>query len=129
MEIISQKWSNELASKNLFAHSTSNYGENIALEYGSISSNFSICIINAIKMWYSEVNNYDYLNPGYNHTAGHFTQLIWVNTRKISVGISLSNKTNIIYIVMNFDPPGNYVGAINYINNVLPPLIQTPITP
>jgi hypothetical protein len=126
IELSAKNWSNYLANNNLFIHSTNNYGENIAMEYNIF--NYTECIINAINAWYAEVNNYNYTDPGNNYlTYGHFTQLVWKNTKKIGVGISLSTITNKIYIVMNFDPAGNYIGTINYISNVLPAIsFQSP---
>jgi hypothetical protein len=84
-------------------HSNLRYGENLAYIPNSN-------IITAIQLCYNEINQYDFSNPGF--TAGHFTQLVWKNTKYIGIGVING------YIAMEFDPPGNY--ADQYIYNVFP---------
>ncbi|KAG1655819.1 hypothetical protein FOA52_008382 [Chlamydomonas sp. UWO 241] len=61
---------NKWAKECLFWHSDYYYGENIAL--GGTSSNAA----QLAARWYDEeVCDYDYNNPGFSHTAGHFTQV------------------------------------------------------
>lgn len=37
----------------------------------------------AIKGWYSEIDMYDFKNPGYNEQTGHFTQVVWKGATKV----------------------------------------------
>ena len=76
-------------------------------------------------MWYDEIQFYDYNNPGQKKAGsesemiGHFTQVVWNNTLEIGCGLA-KGSDNFIYSVCNYSPPGNYIGAQNYQNNVLP---------
>lgn len=51
--------------------------------------------------------------------TGHFTQLIWTNSRYFGVGKARSRSGKII-VVANYQPVGNISGQFQ--NNVLPPL-------
>ena len=59
------------------------YGENLAKGYGDWKS--------AITAWYDEVSDYDYSNPGFSSSTGHFTQLVWVGTTKLGCGVADCN--------------------------------------
>lgn len=95
---------------------------------GSIPENF-------VSSWYNlEVCTYDFRNPAYGATSGHFTQVVWASTQRIGCGIrSCPQGVNFngrtyrgSVFVCEYDPPGNYLGAINFRNNVLPP--STPLS-
>jgi uncharacterized protein YkwD len=88
-------WSNFMAGTNLFMHSPSPYGENIAY-----SGN------DAISMFYHEIVHYNASNPF--ESAGHFSQLVWKSTLKY--GIAVVKNKNRAYTTMEFDPPGNVYG-------------------
>jgi hypothetical protein len=125
-----QIWSDNLASLNSLAHSSTNYGENLA-QIGFITTpNHSQdiqFIKKAIDIWYNESLEYNYNNPGFSSNTGHFTQLVWINTQSIGVGISFSN--TYIFIVMQFSLRGNYRN--DFAINVKPILltIPSPISP
>jgi len=86
----SQSWSDNLAANRVFEHSrTKVYGENLARL--SFPMNGTIAVIRALDMWYSEVKDYDFLNSGFDFNAGHFTQLVWLATRKIGMGVSFAS--------------------------------------
>ena len=70
-------------------------------------------------MWYNEVSQYNFNNPGFNSATGHFTQIVWVGTTKLGCGLAIS-RTNKVYGICNYSPPGNYIGADNFRKNVLP---------
>ena len=109
----SQEWANYLIINNKFEHSKLSYGENIALMSNFYNNTTSI--LYACDAWYNEEHNYNYANPSFN--AGHFSQIVWANTKYIGAGIASTNTRSII--VMMFDPPGN-VGN-QYKINVFPP--------
>ena len=50
---------------------------------------------------------------------GHFTQVVWNNSVEIGCGVA-KGTDNFVYGVCNYSPPGNFIGAQNYQNNVLP---------
>lgn len=66
----------------------------------------------AVMLWLQEWQDYDYAsnecNPG--AICGHFTQLIWKDTKRIGCGHATRRKWNMamIYWVCQYDPPGNY---------------------
>ena len=68
-----------------------------------------------IQNWYSELNDpgHDFNNPEAGGT-GHFTQLVWIGSTEVGVGISSSGE----YIICNYLPAGNWAGQ--YTENVLP---------
>lgn len=58
-----QKWSDGCE----FKHSGGPYGENLAMGYADWKS--------VVDGWYSEVKDYNYNNPGFSSSTGHFTQV------------------------------------------------------
>lgn len=123
MASASQAWADYMATNNVFQHSNTNYGENLALfSFGQISD-CTNRTTKAIDLWYAEGANYTYSDNTFNNLYGHFTQTIWVSSKYIGVGVAYGNKK--IYVVMNFNPPGNYAGAFR--TNVLP--INKPPSP
>ena len=108
-------WANTLAKQaTLLQHSPlagSVYGENLAL---STNKSWN----SAVDMWYNENKFYNYSNPGYYPNTGHFSALIWKNTKSIGTGYALDSN-NISYFVMQFYPPGNVIGQFK--ENVLHP--------
>jgi hypothetical protein len=42
--------------------------------------------------------------------AGHFSQVVWVESTELGVGVAKS-KTGQIFVVCNYNPPGNFVGS------------------
>lgn len=51
--------------------------------------------------------------------TGHFTQVVWKNSKEIGVGKAFS-RDNRVYVVALYYPAGNYVGRENYEKNVQP---------
>ncbi|TKR86859.1 hypothetical protein L596_011367 [Steinernema carpocapsae] len=98
-----QEWAETLAKANeMNCKAGANpYGENIGAGHTPCA--------NVVKMWYDEESKYNYEASKYNPDCGHFTQLVWRNSRRLGVGIAKS-ATGIYYIVANYDPPGNFVG-------------------
>ena len=50
---------------------------------------------------------------------GHFTQMIWAQSRHLGVGLAKSPTTGKFFTVMKYDPAGNYTGK--YRENVFRP--------
>ncbi|EDW87363.1 venom allergen 5 [Drosophila yakuba] len=107
-----QQWADQLADHNkLETRPAPLYGENIVCVR---RSKFSVEQI--LKLWYQEKYNYDYLKPGFNLYTGHFTQLVWRQTEFLGVGVACDVRS--IWIVCNYDPPGNV--SDHFTENVLP---------
>ena len=119
MDTQTQLWAQHLAETGTLIHSVSSslYGENLGMISGGGWENI-------IKMWYDEVNNYNFSNPGFSSSTGHFTQLVWVGTTSISMATATSKGG--IFVVMRFFPAGNVLGLFQA--NVLRPLpVQIPV--
>jgi hypothetical protein len=119
----SQEWSNNLLTTNVFQHSGNKlYGENLAY-FSGYGSNIMVLLKKSVDAWYNEVKMYDFNNPGFSASTGHFTCLVWKSSTSYGIGIAIDAKMR-AYIVMNTSPPGNYVGQFKA--NVLPALTPTP---
>lgn len=71
----------------------------------------------AAKLWYDEVKYYDWSAPGFSQTTGHFTQLVWADTKYIGCATNVCESMNLV--VCLYWPPGNVLGK--YKQNVLKP--------
>ncbi|XP_058178513.1 Golgi-associated plant pathogenesis-related protein 1-like [Anopheles ziemanni] len=108
-----QQWANTLASKKVLQHRTNGkYGENLYALYGKTNVDAS----QVVNAWYNEVKYYTFgtSQPHNFSQVGHFTALVWKKSRKLGVGIAAKG-TN-VYVVCNYDPPGNVMG--HYHHNV-----------
>jgi hypothetical protein len=120
----SQEWSNNLLTTNVFQHSGNKlYGENLAY-FSGYGSNIMVLLKKSVDAWYNEVKMYDFNNPGFSASTGHFTCLVWKSSTSYGIGIAIDAKMR-AYIVMNTSPPGNYVGQFKA--NVLPALTPAPV--
>ncbi|KID86053.1 Allergen V5/Tpx-1-related protein [Metarhizium guizhouense ARSEF 977] len=101
-----QKW----AQGCKFQHSNGDSGENLAANsapgtWGSF-----------VNMWGSERKSYSWDNPGFSSGTGHFTQVVWKATKTVGCGQFSCSGSLGVYVVCNYDPPGNYNN--DYPNNV-----------
>ena len=114
----SYNWSDYLLKNNLFEHSKSlKYGENLAYFQGYNETPLEL-IKKAIDIWYNEVFLYDFKNPSFSPSTGHFTALVWKSSIEYGIGISYNSDSKMYMITMNTSPPGNIVGEFE--NNVFP---------
>ena len=120
LEAFANMWATRMATKNtgLF-HSTGFYGENLAMFGGGCAGGPNNCTRNAVDLWYAEGSDYVYGNNSQLRTL-HFTQVVWVSTTAIGAAVVKSANPARNYVVMEFNPPGNYLG--HFLKNVLPPL-------
>ncbi|HEY3353259.1 MAG TPA: CAP family protein [Polyangia bacterium] len=109
---VAQAWADRLARDCSFQHSgSSKYGENLwAGTAGAFGPD------RVVASWYDEVAKYDYKRPGFSMATGHFTQVVWVETRALGCGTATC-KGNRLW-VCNYAPPGNVEGQFG--RNVLP---------
>jgi uncharacterized protein YkwD len=110
---VAQKWADALKAKGcMFGHSNnSKYGENLAA--GTTGAMPAEAVV---AMWYDEVAKYSFKRPGFSMETGHFTQLVWTDTRSLGCGMAQCNGMDVW--VCNYDPPGNWDGQ--YPEHVLP---------
>ncbi|XP_046819363.1 ectin [Vespa crabro] len=115
-------WATYLAKKgDTTRRKTLHYGENVYVAFiGDVSS--SGPVVEAVDSWYQENKYYEYEESQVNLKAvRHFTQLVWKETKFMGFGM-VTSPTGQIYIVCNYDPPGNV--EKKFAENVLPPKEQ-----
>ncbi|XP_078358051.1 Golgi-associated plant pathogenesis-related protein 1-like isoform X2 [Oculina patagonica] len=119
-----EDWAKYLANNNLFQHAPNrNAGENL---YMSSYRPQEPCT-SATKAFYGEVKYYDFNKPGYSSSTGHFTQVVWKNTKQIGAA-QATRRDGRQVVVIRYYPPGNYIGATSFRKNVLPILEETTTT-
>ena len=86
-------------------------GEN--LFWGSDANSFTV--MDASVSWYEEKNMYHYerIGDSKQNGVGHYTQMVWKNTKELGVGIAICKDGGIV-IVANYYPAGNYIGEYPY---------------
>ncbi|EDO49310.1 predicted protein [Nematostella vectensis] len=111
-----QAWAGKLAREGRLEHASREdryyKGENIC----RMSHHFDIG--DALQIWYNESESYQYDNPGFALTTGHFTQIVWRGTREVGVGFAKSPDGRLTYAVARYNPPGNNMR--HFKENVLP---------
>lgn len=108
-----QAWADELSARGCaFEHSHGRFGENLALGIAGVHDNPA----EIADLWYRELDEYHFGFGGFSLATGHFTQMIWANSRRLGCGTSTCSGKRIW--VCQYDPPGNYRGE--YARNVRP---------
>ena len=80
-----------------------------------------IDIDKCISSWYDEVSMHNFQRPKFSKETGHFTQMVWKDTKSMGVGVAHSPDGREVYIVTNYYPAGNIVSRGYFEENVLPP--------
>ncbi|CAG0890422.1 unnamed protein product [Cyprideis torosa] len=121
----SQKWAEKLAKKDKLEHQPDNkdgppIGENVYYKFNS-RPGYVVTGEEVTEDWYGECEKYA---TSYGKEidspvgVGHFTQVVWKDTKKFGVGVAQS-KSGKWYVVANYEPAGNFIGR--FAENVLPP--------
>jgi uncharacterized protein YkwD len=101
---MAQQWAEALLARNQFTHRpNSAYGENPFEINGALASPARV-----VGDWASEVRNYDYRTNSCKSVCGHYTQIIWRDTKELGCGVARNARREIW--VCDYDPPGNWVG-------------------
>jgi hypothetical protein len=88
-----------------FEHSSgSGNGENLAWMSGSSAPPAS----RSVQMWYDEISDYDYSNPGFSGATGHFTQVVWKDSTRIGCGVCDDTARGRYIVTCQYAGPGNY---------------------
>ena len=111
---IAQKYAENLAKNNIMQHSDNTYkgdnlGENIFMCRGIEATGEYVT-----NSWYEEIKIHNF-NGDYQNGSGHFTQVVWKESKEVGFGIS-KNKSGYTYVVGNYFPAGNILG--NFRQNV-----------
>jgi uncharacterized protein YkwD len=104
----SQEWADTLLAHHRFEHRpNSRYGQNLfEIRGGSASSQ------QVVSAWASESRNYDYESNKCRGVCGHYTQIIWGDTRELGCAVARGAGREVW--VCEYDPPGNWVGQRPY---------------
>jgi hypothetical protein len=119
------------AMQCIWAHDNSseaqNHGENLYVQsyFAPTAAGLSM----AAEAWYGEVKNYDYSNPSFSVSTGHFAQIVWKATLRIGCAYSACQPSTFIipggiFVVCRYSPPGNVQGG--FAQNVLPATAAAP---
>ena len=114
----SQKWANKLISSNAFKHSNTENGENLYMITGRSATPAEV-----VDNWASEKKYFNYktrkcirnccdFDDCCKHKCGHYTQIIWRDTKEVGCAISKLGTKQIW--VCQYNPAGNYVGEKTY---------------
>lgn len=105
----STKWASNLLDNNKFEHSGNVlYGENLAMRSGSALKNDIVAgIKKSVDEWYNEIQYYDFTNGKFDPKTGHFTALVWADTKKYGIAYKFDEIKKKYVVVMNMSPPGN----------------------
>jgi pathogenesis-related protein 1 len=105
---VAQVWANHLLATRTFQHRPHNqFGENLyMISGGSVSSP------DVVAAWADEARQYDIRSNTCSGVCGHYTQIVWANTRVVGCAVAADQYQQVW--VCNYDPPGNYVGFRPY---------------
>lgn len=103
-----QEWANHLIQTGRLVHRPNPiHGENLFLIHGA---DISPAVV--VAAWASEARNYNYQTNSCQGRCGHYTQLIWRDTKRVGCGAAAKDDTQVW--VCNYDPPGNIAGERPY---------------
>lgn len=103
-----QQWANHLIESGKFYHQPHNpHGENIYENMGAAATPEQV-----LNAWASEARYYDYTTNSCSKACGHYTQLVWKDSKQ--VGCAMAEKGSRQVWVCEYNPPGNYLGKRPY---------------
>ncbi len=116
---IAQGWADHLKNDSCgMYHSGNGYGENIyqatAIMWSDGRRDFSSKTAKDVTgAWGSEIKDYNYTDNSCSGVCGHYTQLVWKNTKEVGCAMSACGDNGQIW-VCSYYPPGNVVGQRPY---------------
>ncbi|XP_052895153.1 uncharacterized protein LOC128302382 [Anopheles moucheti] len=116
-----EEWAKVIAARGVLVHrSNSAYGENIFCSWSSSNTAGSSMFVSGrepVENWYSEIDLHVFGKEPATLKTGHFSQVVWKDSRELGVGLA-RNRSGQVFVVANYDPPGNYIGS--FAKNVPP---------
>lgn len=116
---IAQVWASQCQFSHDKCRNTAKYavGQNIAMSGGT--GNKFPDVVSLIKLWENEVKDFNYnqgITPGNFGKVGHYTQVVWANTKEIGCGSIkyIENGWHYQTLICNYGPAGNYMGQPVY---------------
>jgi len=93
----------------------SSYGQNLFATPGGATAE------EVIAAWTAEQADYDYATDSCAGTCGHYTQVVWAQSRTLGCGVRTCAKNSPFrngkpwqFWVCDYDPPGNFIGERPY---------------
>lgn len=84
-----EEWAKVIAARGVLVHrSNSQYGENIFCSWSSPNANVVITGREPVENWYSEEPTHVYGKEPATLKTGHFTQVVWRDSRELGVGVA-----------------------------------------
>uniref|UniRef100_A0A8D0ASP6 SCP domain-containing protein n=1 Tax=Sander lucioperca TaxID=283035 RepID=A0A8D0ASP6_SANLU len=111
-----QKWANHLLAIGALQHSDTQDGENVYNMWSSAT--LKLTGKEAVDSWYSEIKDYNWSRPGFSSNTGHFTQVVWKDSKELGVGMATDGHK--VFVVGQYRPAGNMNMAGYFEKNVLP---------
>ncbi|KAL8037239.1 hypothetical protein ABFX02_11G026900 [Erythranthe guttata] len=104
-------YANQRRADCALRHSNGPYGENIFWGSGDGWSPSQ-----AAAAWVSERRGYNYRSNSCSggQQCGHYTQIVWRDTRRIGCARVVCDDGTGVFMTCNYDPPGNFVGERPY---------------
>lgn len=105
---VAQQWADRLIENGQFVHSHNpKYGENLYEIEGAMATPAEV-----VRAWAEEVRDYDYQSNSCRGVCGHYTQIVWGETREVGCAVVRAGKREVW--ACEYDPPGNWVGRKPY---------------
>lgn len=105
---LAQNWASALLANGKFAHRPKNpYGENLYE-----ASGFHPTPADVVGLWAAEASHYDYQTNRCRGVCGHYTQVIWRDTKTAGCGMAENAQREVW--VCDYAPPGNIIGRRPY---------------
>lgn len=125
LEESAQEWANVLKKDNQckMRHSVpqGKYGENLywasAINWSNGSKELQkISPQKVVDSWGSEIADYNYAKNSCasGKMCGHYTQMVWRDTRKVGCAVAVCEDMQQQVWVCQYQPPGNWVGKKPY---------------
>ncbi|CAH8501825.1 unnamed protein product [Dicrocoelium dendriticum] len=124
LDSMALSWARQLRKSGQPAYSNLTYANQLMGE--NVSDR---CTVNGrlsgqtlVEKWYKEGETYNYLSePDSVEHVGHFTQLLWRETKELGIGFVPSDTPDRAFIVCFYHPPGNVKGQ--FLVNISPPIV------
>lgn len=103
-----QGWANRLMTEGRFYHRPNPaFGENLFEITGASASPARV-----VEEWAAESRNYDRGSNKCRGVCGHYTQIVWRDTKEVGCAVARGGGREVW--VCEYNPPGNWVGRRPY---------------
>uniref|UniRef100_A0A7N6A8F1 SCP domain-containing protein n=1 Tax=Anabas testudineus TaxID=64144 RepID=A0A7N6A8F1_ANATE len=109
-----QTWADHLLATGTLEHSDTKDGENVFTSWSSAP----LKLTEAVDSWYEEIKDYNWNSSGFRGNTGHFTQVVWKDSKELGVGVATDG--NRVFVVGQYRPAGNMNMPGYFEKNVLP---------